>query len=51
MFFSINIGINSYTEKQVILKFQLIPKTFEIQFLTQHYYAPIDLFTMQYCEY
>lgn len=51
MFFSINTGINDCVIKKVILKLQLIPNTFEIYLFTQHYYAPTDLFTVQYYEY
>lgn len=51
MFFSINTGINDCVIKKVILKLQLILKTFEIYFFTQNYYAPTDLFTVQYYEY
>lgn len=46
MLFSINAGINYYVIKQAISKCQLITKTFEIWYLTQHYYAPPHLFTM-----
>lgn len=51
MLFSINTHINYCVIKQVIFKFLLIPKTFEMWFFTQHYYGPTDLFTIQSCEY